>query len=60
MIIQENFSLKSYNTLGVQSIARYYTEITTQSEIKFFSNKTNNLFSIFENSVKANDDVGRQ
>jgi len=33
MIIQENFSLKSYNTLGVQSIARYYTEITTQSEI---------------------------
>jgi UDP-N-acetylmuramate dehydrogenase len=33
MIIQENFSLKSFNTLGVQSIARYYTEITSQSEI---------------------------
>ena len=33
MNIQENFALKSYNTLGVQSFARYFTEITNQSEI---------------------------
>jgi UDP-N-acetylmuramate dehydrogenase len=34
MNIQENFNLKSYNTLGVQSIARYYTEINNQEDIK--------------------------
>lgn len=33
MNIQENFSLKGLNTLGVQTHARYFTEITNQTEV---------------------------
>lgn len=32
--MQENFSLKPYNTFGVDAKARYFTEINTIDELK--------------------------
>lgn len=34
MEIQKNFSLKKYNTFGIDTKARYYTEITTIDELR--------------------------
>lgn len=32
--MQENFSLKSYNTFGVEATAKYFTEVTSVEELK--------------------------
>jgi UDP-N-acetylmuramate dehydrogenase len=32
--MQENFSLKAYNTFGVEAKAKYFVEVTTIEELK--------------------------
>ncbi len=47
--MQENFSLKPYNTFGVESKAHYFTEISTIDELKeaLIFSKTNSLQLLF-------------
>jgi len=49
--MQENFSLKAYNTFGVEAKAKYFVEVTTIEELKeainFSNSQTPNLSILF-------------
>ncbi|WP_424001915.1 UDP-N-acetylmuramate dehydrogenase [Maribacter sp. IgM3_T14_3] len=41
MIVQEHFSLKNYNTFGIDATARYFAEVTSIEELKYILSKEN-------------------
>jgi UDP-N-acetylmuramate dehydrogenase len=41
MIVQEHFSLKNYNTFGIDATARYFVEVTSIEELQYILSKKN-------------------